>query len=44
MQETEEMWIQSLDQEDALEEGMTTHLVFLPGESHVQRSLENYSP
>ena len=25
MQETQEMWVQSLGQEDPLEEGMTTH-------------------
>ena len=25
MQETEEMWVQSLGQEDSLEEGMATH-------------------
>ena len=36
MQET---WVQSLGQEDPLEEGMATILVFLPGESHGQRSL-----
>ena len=27
-----------------LEEGMETHSVFLPGESHGQRSLAGYSP
>jgi len=31
-------------QEDPLEEGMATHAVFLPGESHGQRSLVGYSP
>ena len=31
-----------LDQEDLLEEGMTTHS--LPGESHGQRSPGGYSP
>ena len=31
------MQVQSLDQEDALEEGVATHSVFLPGESHGQR-------
>ena len=36
MQET---WVQSLGQEDPLEEGMATTQVFLPGESHGQRSL-----
>ena len=37
MQET---WIQSLGWEDLLEKEM----VFLPGESHGQRSLAGYSP
>jgi len=36
MQET---WVPSLGQEDTLEEGMATPPVFLPGESHGQRSL-----
>ena len=36
MQET---YVQSLGQEDPLEEGMATHSVFLPGESQGQRSL-----
>ena len=45
MQETQETWVQSLGQEDPLEEEMTTHNpVFLPGESHGQRSLVGYSP
>ena len=35
---SQETWIQ-----DPLEEGMTTHPVFLPGESHGQRSLVGYS-
>ena len=43
MQETEEMWVRFLGQEDPLEKGMATP-VFLPGESHGQRSLEGYSP
>ena len=34
----------SLDQEDPLEEEMQPTPVFLPGESHGQRSLANYSP
>ena len=38
------MQIQSPDGEDPLEEGVTTTSVFLPGESHGQRSLEGYSP
>ena len=40
MQETQ---VQSLDQEDPLEESMATTPVFLPEESHGQRSLEGYS-
>ena len=36
MQET---WVQSLGWEDLLEEGMATTPVFLPEESHEQRSL-----
>ena len=39
MQET---WVQSLVQEDPLEEGIAT-LVFLPGESHGQKSLAGCS-
>ena len=38
------MWVRSLGQEDPLEEGMATTPVFLPGESHGQRSLAGYSP
>ena len=41
MQETQ---LQSLGQEDPLENEMTTHPVFLPGKSHGQRSLVGYSP
>ena len=44
MQETQEMWVPSLGQEDPLEESMQTSLVFLPGESHGQRSVAAYSP
>ena len=36
---TQEMWVQFLGREDPLEEGMATHSVFLPGESHGQRGL-----
>jgi len=36
--------VQSLGWEDALEEGMQPTPVFLPGESHGQRSLPSYSP
>ena len=43
MQETEEMWVQSLGQEDLLEKEMATHSSVLPGKSHGQRSLEGYS-
>ena len=41
------MWetgVQSLGQEDPLEEGMATHSSILAGESHGQRSLVGYSP
>ena len=41
MQET---WVQYLGQEDTLENKMATTPVFLPGESHEQRSLAGYSP
>ena len=41
MQET---WVQSLGQENALEKGMATTPVFLPGEFHGQRILAGYSP
>ena len=35
---------QSLGREDPLEEGIQPAPVFLPGESHGQRSLVGYSP
>ena len=38
------MQLQSWGQEDPMEEGMTTHSLFLPGESHGLRSLAGYSP
>ena len=38
------MRVRSLGGEDPLEEGMTTPPLFLPGESHGQRSLAGYSP
>ena len=41
MQET---WVQTLGLEDPLEKGMQPTPVFLPGESHGQRSLAGYSP
>ena len=40
----QEAWGRSLGQEDPLEKGMATHLVFLPGEFHGQRILMDYSP
>ena len=43
MQETQEMWVWSLGQEDPREKEIITHL-FLPGKSHGQRSLAGYSP
>ena len=39
-----ETQVQSLGQEDALQEGMQPTPVFLPGESHGQKSPEGYSP
>ena len=36
--------VQSLGQEDLLEEEMVPTPVFLPGESHGQRNMEGYSP
>ena len=41
MQET---WVQSLSQEDPLEQGRTTHSSILAGEPHGHRSLAAYSP
>ena len=41
MQETQEMWIQSLGRGDLLKEEMAT---YLPGESQGHRSLMDYSP
>ena len=38
------MWAGCLGQEDPLEEGGQPTPVFLPGESHGQRSLAGYSP
>ena len=37
-------WVQFLGWKDPLEEGLATNPVFLPGESHEQRSLAGYSP
>ena len=39
-----ETLVRSLGREDPLEKGIATHSVFLPGESHEQRSLVGYSP
>ena len=39
-----ETWVWSLGWEDPLGEGMAIHSVFLPGESHGQRSLIDCSP
>ena len=44
MQETYEMRVWSLGQEDPLEEGMATHSSILVGESHGQGSLVGFSP
>ena len=44
MQELQETWVRSLGWEDPLEKGMATTPVFLPGESHGQRSLVGYNP
>ena len=40
----QESWVQSLGQEDPLEKRMQSTPVFMPGESHGQRSLAGYSP
>ena len=40
----QELQVPSLGQEDTLVEGIAPALVFLPGESHGQRSLAGYSP
>ena len=44
MQETQEMQVWSLGQEDPLEKTWQPTLVFLPEKSHGQRSLGCYSP
>ena len=44
IQETQEMWVRSLDQEDSLEKEMATNPVFLPEKSPEQRSLAGYRP
>ena len=40
----QEIWVQFLGWEDPLEEEMAIPPVFLPGKSHGQRSVANYSP
>ena len=40
----QESQVPSLGQEDPLEEGIANHSIFLPGESHGQRSLAGHSP
>ena len=40
----QEMWLQFLGREDPLEEITATTPVFLPRESHGQRTLADYSP
>ena len=40
----QEMWFQSLGQEDPQKEDMATHSSILHWKSHGQRSLEGYSP
>ena len=41
---TEETQVLSLGMEDPLQEGMATHSIVMPRESHRQRSLAGYSP
>jgi len=43
VQETQETWVQSLDQEESPGERNGSYPVFLPGKSHGQRSLVGYS-
>ena len=43
VQELQEMWVWSLDQEDPLEDGMATYSSILARESHGERSLVGYS-
>ena len=40
----QEMWVQSLDQEDPLEKEVVTHSSIFAWKSHGQRSLAGYSP
>ena len=43
MQETQEMKVQTLGQEDPLEKEMATHSSILAGKFHGQRSLAGYN-
>ena len=43
MQEMQETWVRFLGWEDRLKKEMATTPVFLPGESHGQRSLVGYT-
>ncbi|KAI4548571.1 hypothetical protein MG293_000901 [Ovis ammon polii] len=40
----QEMWVHSQGQEDPLEKKMATTPVLLPGKSHGERKLADYSP
>ena len=44
IQETQETWVQPLGQEDLLRRAWQPTLVFLPEQSHGQRSLASYTP
>ena len=44
MQETQDMWVQSLCWKDPLEKEVATTPIFLPEKSHGQRSPVGYSP
>ena len=44
MQELQETRVQSLGEEDPLEDGMATHSSILAWRIHGQRSFESYSP
>ena len=43
IQETKETWVQSLAQEDSLEQEMAIHSSILAGKFHGQRNLVGYS-
>ena len=44
MLKTQEMWVQSLGQDDPLKKEMATHSSILAGKFHEQRNLVGYSP